>query len=74
MRCTVRVSVSRRAMPVYMVEFMDIDGDARKVSKVQFWTEAELDDNRGNTDTFFRIMRHARWKIGPAVWQVSCPA
>lgn len=62
-RCIVRVSVSRRAMPVYMVEFMDVDGGSRKVANVQFWTEGELDDNRENSDTFFRVMRHARWKI-----------
>ena len=62
-RCIFRVSRSDRAMPVYMVECMDIDSDARKVSHVEFWTEGELDDNQGNNDTFFRMMRHARWKI-----------
>lgn len=62
-RCIVRVSVSARAMPVYMVEFMDVDGDARTVANVQFWTEGQLDDNRGSGDTFFRVMQHARWKM-----------
>lgn len=61
-RAIIRVSVSRRAMPVYMVEFMDIDGDARKVASVEFWTEGEIQDNQGNSDTFFRIVRHAIWK------------
>lgn len=63
-RYIMRVSVSRRAMPVYMVEFMDIDGDARNVAKVEFWTEGEIQDNAGNGDTFFRVVRHAIWKQG----------
>lgn len=63
-RCIMRVSVSRRAMPVYMIEFMDIDGDARRVANVEFWTEGEIQDGRDSDNTFFRVVRHAIWKQG----------
>lgn len=57
-----RVSISERAMPYYMVE----SRVAGKTISVSFWTESEVDDNRENANGFWRVMRHAQWKIKQA--------
>lgn len=55
-----RVSISDRAMPVYMVEGFDEHGS---VMSCMFTTEGELMDQRDNHDIYFRMLRHAAWKI-----------
>ena len=58
-----RVSKSNRAMPVYMVEMFYPNG---KVQCVNFHTENEIQDAREDVSIYWRMVRHAQWKIGRA--------
>ena len=52
------VSVSRRAMPIFLIKAMD----GEKVSNVEVLTETQIMDNRENCGTFWRAVREAIWK------------
>lgn len=60
-----RVSVSERAMPVYMVESIGCDG---QVSNVEFWHETEISDHRNDSGIYWRMLRHACWKLATKVF------
>lgn len=56
----IRVSVSERAMPYYMVESINASGN---VDGVNFWTESEVDAHRIDSNIYWRALRHGLWKL-----------
>lgn len=64
-----RVSVSERSMPYYMVEAI---GQSGQVQSVSFWTENEIAAERENGGIFWRMLRHAAWKIQQKIGRAAC--
>lgn len=63
-----RVSISERSMPVYMVECIGYDG---KVASIQFWDETEVSDHRHDYSIYWRMVRHAAWKLTLALGKAA---
>ena len=54
------VSVSERAMPLYMVRPIGYDG---KIANVYMHAESELESHRDDPAIYWRMLRHAAWQI-----------
>jgi hypothetical protein len=59
-----RVSLSDRAEPIYLIQCVDRLTPSGFCTSSEVLTESEIHANRENPSWYWRMVRHAVWKIG----------